>query len=392
MFGRSTIVATMMRLLLIAVSHSDQLRNPVILPISNYIYSPIVQSVFVRPHQTIKHVQEANSIRQVLSDRFFNAYQANKSIRLPPLILAAISPFCQIDKLEDDRNFYASLFLLVVDFLIACLIWEVGRSNLLPEKPNIHEKEEIRLQNHLPLAIQPQNAHIFPLTRDSMTPRKQLGNQDQKNDTGSYNSSQEPFLQLLCLPTLASQLYYWSPITALAGGTYHCFQNLPCFFLLACIHESCRQGKRARSLSTFYLAVAAYIEPHFVVFLVPAMILASRECTLPKPNGMRTMMVLTFACWSIIFQILSYFLTGPGIYASMVDACYGFRWKNLSPNLSLLWYFQIQLFGRFRDYFGIQLTGLPYVLVAPLTVRLYKYPVALVRSCRVISVSYLFHF
>lgn len=41
-------------------------------------------------------------------------------------------------------------------------------------------------------------------------------------------------------------------------------------------------------------------------------------------------------------------------------------------------YLHIQLFSRFRDYFGTILIGLPFILVVPLTIRLHKYPIVLV--------------
>jgi hypothetical protein len=57
--------------------------------------------------------------------------------------------------------------------------------------------------------------------------------------------------------------------------------------------------------------------------------------------------------------------------------------KFLQPEISnpaspIQRYLHIQLFSRFRDYFGTILLGLPYVLVVPLTIRLHKYPMVLV--------------
>ena len=168
LFETSNVAATASRLLLIAVSHVAPLRNMLVIPISNYIYSPIVQSILVRPHQAFTHVREACSIRQLVAGKFVDAYQSNQSIRLPPLLLAAMLPLDHLGEQEDYNNVWASIVLLIVDLAIAYMIRELGNELLLSRKKNLNEKEELRLQKHIPLNIQPNNAHIFPLTRDPL--------------------------------------------------------------------------------------------------------------------------------------------------------------------------------------------------------------------------------
>ena len=48
-----------------------------------------------------------------------------------------------------------------------------------------------------------------------------------------------------------------------------------------------------------------------------------------------------------------------------------------TPNLGVQWYFHMQVFDRFRNYFAIMFFSLRYVLVLPLTIRLWRYPVEL---------------
>jgi GPI transamidase subunit PIG-U len=378
MIEASTFLATVVRLLVVVAPHVSHGRRP-FLPTTNFIYSPLLQSLFVRPHQTLVHVQEASAIQKLLSGRFVGAYQAHQAIRLPPLVLAAaltLLPLEQKEREEDDSSagsnggftilsheLWVSLFLLAVDLLIGYYLQAVGKELLLPSKPDAHVVEEERLQLLFPSAIQPPNGTIFPLTREP-----------QGNDV-------PPLFPMTELPTLAANVYYWSPVTVLAGGTYHCFQNVPCLFLLVAIHEACKRQRKSLSLAAFSLASAAYLEPHYCVFLVPLAIWAFQHS--PKQTQearQQRKVILLFVFWSVVFQGLSYSLVGPTQYWNVVKASYGSGWKNMGPNLSLLWYFQIQLFSRFRDYFAIIITGLPYVLIAPLTARLYKYPMALVRA------------
>lgn len=50
----------------------------------------------------------------------------------------------------------------------------------------------------------------------------------------------------------------------------------------------------------------------------------------------------------------------------------------IKPSLSLLWYFYMELFSRFSNYFYTLLSGLPISLIIPLSIRLYKYPMELI--------------
>jgi hypothetical protein len=376
MIEASTFIATVVRVLLVVAPHVSHGRR-LFLPTTNFIYSPLLQSIFVRPHQTLVHVQEASAIQKLLSGRFVSVYQAHQSIRLPPLVLAAaltLLPLEHKERREDDSSagsnggfilsseLWVGLFLLAVDLLIGYYLQAVGKALLLPSKPDPHVVEEERLQLLLPSAIQPPNGTIFPLTREP-----------QGNDV-------QPLFPVTELPTLAANVYFWSPITVLAGGTYHCFQNVPCLLLLVAINEVCKRQRKSLSLAAFSLASAAYLEPHYCIFLVPLSIWAVQQSPKHTQEARQQLkVILLFMFWSVVLQGLSYTLVGPTHYWNVLKATYGTVWKNMSPNLSLLWYFQIQLFSRFRDYFAMIITGLPYILIAPLTVRLHKYPMALVR-------------
>jgi hypothetical protein len=359
--SRSTAIATLLRLALFFFP----LDTPV-LP-NNWLYSPALVSLFVRPHQTLNHLREAISIQGLLSGKFVNAYQANQAIRVPPLVLAGFTPLVTLEHSE----LWWSLLLLMVDFGIAYLIEALGREILL--KPNSETDTEEEVQSQLPEAIRAPNAHIFPITQTPATPT------DEKAVTS-------PLIPMTALPSLAAQVYYWSPITALSGGIYLCFQNIACLFLVASLYLSCRVSPQpggsssSSSLTAFSLALASYLEPHYVVFLVPIWIWKSRQQQQESSLGSSSpwLVVALFVLWSACLQGLSFTLVGPANYWNVLQATYGMGWKQLTPNLSVLWYLHMQLFGRFRDYYGIMLVGLPYLLVVPLTVRLYKYPMVLV--------------
>lgn len=347
---RSTYIVTTLRLILIILPHALPLDT--LFP-GNWLYSTSLTSVLIRPHQSLSHIREARAIQQLSGGRFADAFNAHPNIRLPPLVLAAIAPILDLHNPE----LWFSLFLLVIDFLIAYMIEVIGRHVLLSPNTNI-DKEE-KEQRQLPEAIRPENAHIFPINRE-----------------GSVENDPVSLISMKSLPLLVAQLYYWSPFTTVPGGVYHCFQSLPTFFLLAGLRQSCRENG-SHSLACFFLAVASYIEPHHIVFLVPLSLFCQQNSS---------SMILFFGIWSAYLQGLSYSLVGPTKYWDVFAATYGCGWRNLGPSLSLQWYFHMQLFSRFSGYFGSILTGLPYILVAPLAIRLYKYPMELVSVLSIVLV------
>ena len=99
-----------------------------------------------------------------------------------------------------------------------------------------------------------------------------------------------------------------------------------------------------------------------------------------------------FVLWYVCLQSLSFLLVGDA-WRSVFESTYGhvLGWIDLNPNLGLQWYLCMQLFSRFRRYFVILINGLSYAFLVPLTVRLYRYPMVLVRMkecCDCVRVSH----
>jgi hypothetical protein len=125
----------------------------------------------------------------------------------------------------------------------------------------------------------------------------------------------------------------------------------------------------------FHLAAAAYLNLHYVTFLLPfALLLAER-----RKSGWA--LVILFAALSLAFQGLSLFLVGEQKYLSVLLATHGstFVIREIPPSLSTLWYLGMELFDRFSVYFTILLAATPYLLIVPLWIRLYRYAESLVR-------------
>lgn len=101
----------------------------------------------------------------------------------------------------------------------------------------------------------------------------------EEDDHTDDNDPLSPYFAWSNMPLLAAQLYYYSPWTALASGmgsTTGSFQNIWLLLLLLSLEEITRQPSSV-PLATVWLALASYMEPHYVVFLIPLSIWLQRK-------------------------------------------------------------------------------------------------------------------
>jgi hypothetical protein len=79
--------------------------------------------------------------------------------------------------------------------------------------------------------------------------------------------------------------------------------------------------------------------------------------------------------------MLGLFLVGSKNYLQALQQSYVMFYSYLEHhqmNLGLNWYLFMNLFHRFRRSFVVILAGCSFLLIGPLTLRLYQYPMALV--------------
>jgi GPI transamidase subunit PIG-U len=300
--------------------------------------------ILIRPSYTVSHVREALAIQRLSGGRFVGAYAAQR-VRIPPLLLAACTPLVASKYAE----LYLGILCLCLDFLLAAMLQSLARIALLTNRLERVDKESLE-QEQLPEAIQPCSRHVFGIS---------VGSKDSKS-----------LIPMESVPLLAAQLYYWSPVVVLSSAAYPCFQCLPGFLMIASFYEGVRPHG-SLSFSSFLLAAATYLELHHAAVLVPLL-------ALPVMRGRKPQVVFSFVFWFACLQGLSYQLVGPRDVIRVIQATYGMGWTTISPSLSVQWYLATQLFSRFRDYFATLLLGLPYIVVLPIAMRLYKYPMVLV--------------
>jgi hypothetical protein len=318
-----------------------------------WIECPAFRSIVVDEAFSMQTLEEAIAVRKLFAPHgFVDAYRGNQ-IPIPPLLLVALQSL-----LTTPSEYWQSLsigtLLLVVDFVIAGTLEQIGRSVIARER--VWEEQ---LEKDMPSKLLPPLSHIFETAGFS------------KMDAGDP----EPTFTFDSLPFVISQLYYLSPMTLFSGSVLHCFQNLPVLCLLSAISHACR-GSGSVVWSAFYLSMASYMNLHCVLFLFPVTLLfGERGKSIP-------MFCILYAVLSISFQILEFLLVGEKEYGDVFLSTHAatFRLTGMAPSLSTLWYLGMELFDRFTGYFTVFLAGLPYVLVVPTTIRLHRYPEALV-SC-----------
>ena len=315
--------------------------------------SPSFTQILIRPSYSLSHVQEALAIRDLGGGSFIGAYAARR-IRLPPLLLATLMPLATTKYAE----VYLSLLCLLMDLLLAAMLESIARIALFTNRSELVDQESHE-QELLPAAIQPNQRHVFATSKGC------------KGD--------KTLIPMESLPLLVAQVYFWSPVVILSGSAYSSFQGLPGFLAIASIAEALRRGG-SLPLSTFFLAMACYLELYYVVFLLPLL-------TFPIMTGRQSQLVFSYMFWFVCLHGLSYQLVGSKNLSKVIHATYGLGWNTIRPSLSVQWYFAMQLFSRFLGYFGTLILGLPYILPIPIAIRLYRYPMTLV--CRR-ALHYLF--
>lgn len=374
-----------------------------------------LMSILVRPSTTLSHLVEARAILNLTlssttsapntNSNSFNAlYSTNNAMRIPPLLLKVLLPI--LDNTEYP-SVWLGLLTLSIDICIAILLERFAHRRLSERDGNVYLDEEEELQQELPPSIRPSYDHIFPMYRvqdsssDNTKKTETSGNDEMPQiQSSTLGLSPSPKISMDALPTMMAFLYYASPFSVLPSTVYQSWQNVPYAFLLLSMYEACC-WHGSISTSTFWLSLAVYIDGSMWVYLIPMIglhvsssSLSNSSTTSPPSSTMLSQptvvswSVILFVIWSVCLQLLSMSLvTGPSNsiyqYVNVLLASYGDAWLPTRPNLSLQWYFHMEIFSRFRTYFGTMFTTIPYVLVGPYMIRFYRYPEVLVRSSRV---------
>ena len=346
--------------------------------IIDLLYSPALASALINPLYTMEHVREgifllnrpgaaagAGSGGWNLLDA---AYEGSV-FHLPPIILALFRPLFHVIQSKLTQDIVVGILLVFVDLLVAIAIHDLALFATFGDDAN--SKREARLEQIMDDKIRPKRAWIFGLNARS-----------QENQT--EQKIQDPFVEMSDMPQICCLMYYCNPIAILATSCTHApsFQGVIYMFLLIAIRESMAisaVGTKRRALrSTVFLAFASYFELYYVVYLLPMAIWIGRSNDGTQWNrGLVGLTIGLFCFWFGLLQVVSAILVKD--YTSVWARTYGYvhGFFVMNPNMGLSWYFFIQMFDRFRRYFVAMFNLLQFIFVAPLAIRLHKYPIVL---------------
>jgi hypothetical protein len=318
--------------------------------LSNLLKNRGLQSILIDPVQTLDQVREGIAIRMLAGGSFADAYAA-KTIHLPPLMLLLMETFVKKFPTTLIQNVLLGLFLLCIDFYVAKCLEQLG--DALDDNA-----WETALQPKIPNVLKAPLAHVFD-TRSF------------KQATARMDEQSQLKLNVTDVPRVVAQLYFYSPIVGLSA-TLGSFQNVQVLFVVLALRNAFHKDGSVVP-SAFCLTVASYLNVHNLVFFIPLVLLLRN-----KTNPTIAFAIL-FTAW---LQALSILVIGSDQYASIFVSTHlhTYQLLRLAPSLSTLWYLSMLLFDRFRLYFTFLLGGAPYLLLLPLTIRLYRYPMVMVRK------------
>lgn len=164
---------------------------------------------------------------------------------------------------------------------------------------------------------------------------------------------------------IAERLSLPSPrFRKLKGGTFAIAYAFNPFTILACLGRSTNIFSNATILQAvasaicgngfgamFSLGLGTYLSLHPALILPPVIIMCLQSASRPLSVRNALPLLLIFAGATIGLVLTTTFLTGD--LAEFLQSCYGAQitMTDLTPNVGLWWYFFIEIFDSFRDFF-----------------------------------------
>lgn len=212
-----------------------------------------------------------------------------------------------------------SMLALVTDFVVSYALLYFGYRQYLKEQND----EEGRLYKNdiMPEAIQPKHYNLFGLS----------GEDD------------AAFIPRSTLPHLAANIYLWGTVISSSTTSTIYAGLLVNLWTVLSPKENLYQG-----------------DPLVLIFLIPVALSVYRQ-----PKSRFRLPILAF----LLGLLLS------GSYNFVIVRKTPELPSFSTPNLGMQWYFVMQLFLRFRQYFAIMFAGLGWILVLPLLIRFSARPV-----------------
>ena len=304
------------------------------------------------PKEVLNWIQDNKPLESLLvryqysrnSQSFLDEHYSQETNRMPLVKLFFGS----------NNHLAVPICLLLVDLAIAVLLESIG-TTINNKEHDDNDDEYITTMKHMDERIRPKYTNIFGFSEDDDT----------------------PLFPRSWLPLLSAQIYFYSPFTILASSMFFLSTNNLVFLavLSAPVFIVSSENNQNIPLATFALSVATYMEPYMMTLVVPVW------CML-RQRQQQYIFLAFFTSWLSSLHGLSYLLVGGDYSQYFHDALFDTQLPLYTqPNIGVVWYFTMQVFLRFRPFFGFMLAGTRWILPIPLAIRLGKYPLVMVRGC-----------
>jgi len=376
-------------------------------------------SACIDPLFSLDQLKHEATIRHFLKESATNSYHSNH-LAAPPILVYIF------ELLSEFNERYTGLLHLLISFLLGFV--DLTISYLLYEVAIIGIKsssKEIELEGFMPRQIRPPRAWVFGIKLPKVLPKVDVQAEeniqqlrlsaakidsncvvDETSKRNEVHTKQEheydatidleSYIDYQDIPSIAASLYLLNPITILSSSCMLSMQSLgPLFILLAL--ASSYKGRYHNS--AWWIACSSAFEqsPYpLLILLIPLLSLSLHRfdrlnsCYFSPGNILVSLIVSHYLLTYFSVKALPYKNTS----ISMLLKHQTNRWSfaNLTPNPGLQWYLFTQVFHQFRFYCTQIMVGMPFVWVAPLTLRLYHYPLELVRHLTITISGCMFDF
>jgi hypothetical protein len=320
-------------------------------------------------HDGLQLQREASMIT-LPNTYYFNTKSSSLGLRKLLLPILSIRSRSAVDS-NHNMNMLLGMLLSCIDLFVSYYLYLVAKCTLW----NVHVKAEQILEQSMDKSILPKKYYLFAI------------------DTANPTYIQQPtsIIPYDHIPSFVSIIYFCSPISVISSCAALSCQSIAFALLLLTFH--CAYMGQTR-LTGLVLGMLVIVEQDlFFLFSIsiPVLILLLRTARRRGNNnkvvvanvsasliGTTTLSILFFSLFILYNSPTTNRQQHPIkmlLYLLVHDYD---EERNLSPSLSLQWYFYQQVFHQFRLYFRIILEGVPYIFIIPLIIRLHRFPLSLV--------------
>jgi len=333
---------------------------------SHQLREDIYRQQLASKNKLILHQRQAEDIS---SHAYFGIAQSSSLALRAILLMISSNP----------TKLLLGLLSICIDFIVSYHLYLVAKHVLWNE----HVDNEIRLEQRMDKAILPTMNYIF-------------GIPIRTNDT----NPEQYIIAYSDIPSLASILYFCNPISVVSSSAMFSFQSVSYAIFLRIFHSAyIGQTWQTGILLGLWVTLEQDLF-YFIAMILPILILLLRRVPKRRQKNIKAITVTSISLlWAtslgiftgilVIYVIFFFRSTAPK--QNLLKMLYVLFFHNngevinLSPSLSMQWYFFQQVFHQFRVYFKTIFVGAPYLFVIPLAIRLYRFPFTLATSMLLIK-------